>query len=289
MRYLLHLRLPAALTAPLAALLLVAPAHAAPTIEVHVLEACGPITASGYYTVAADLHIDGEDCFTIAVPDVTLDLGGATIDGNGTPGTAGIRVLPAADNAQVQHGTVSHFDTGVEINAGEATVTRLTLQNNGTGIALNQADGGEIERNVISQSASYAVAVQNSGRISITNNRIDGSGVYGVWLQGATHSLVAGNIIDGSGNTGVYLGCSANGAGGALDCQPSLDNLIGRNTVTGSGAFNIALDSGNTQNMLLENATSGAGSMDLLDGNDGCAGNRWLFNTFTMISQACTQ
>ncbi|HZQ34561.1 MAG TPA: right-handed parallel beta-helix repeat-containing protein [Dehalococcoidia bacterium] len=289
MRYLLRLRVPAALAALSTALFLVAPVHAAPALDVQVLDACGSITVSGYYTVATDLHVDSGDCFTIAVPDVTLDLGGSAIDGGAAPGSAGIRVLPAATSAQLQHGSISAFATGIEIDAADATVTRITLQNNGTGIQLYQADGATVERNVVTQSGLYGVAVQDSSQITVAGNRIDGSGVYGAWLRSTTHSLIARNAIDGSGVSGVYLGCSPNGASGVLDCQPSLDNIVGRNTVTNSGSSNIAVDAGSTQNMLLENTTSGAGSIDLVDANDGCAENRWLFNTFMTISQSCTQ
>lgn len=285
----LHSRLLLALAALLMALLLAAPVHAAPAIDVQTLDACGPITAGGYYTVTTDLHTDSGACFAIAAPDVTLDLGGRLISGGGAPGAVGVHALPAATSVQIQHGTISDFATGVEIDATDATATRLVLQNNAIGILLKQADGAAIERNVVAQSGLDGIAIQNSSQVTASGNRIDGSGIYGIWLQAVTHSLTASNAIDRSGRIGVYVGCSANGVSGVLDCQPSVDNIVGRNTVTNSGAYNIAVDAGNTLNTLIENATSDAGRTDLLDANDGCAENHWLFNSFTTIAQSCTQ
>lgn len=279
----------AVLLAPLAALLVGAPHPALAAIPVQQLDACGPISVSGYYAVVSDLSANSGDCFTIAVPNVTLDLAGTTLSGSGAEESAGIRVLPAATGVQIQHGTVTGFAIGIDIAATEATVTRVSLPQNGIGARFSQADGGQFERNVVSQTTQHGLVIENSSQVSVVVNQIDTSGVYGVWLKSTDHSLVAGNTVDGAGDTGIYLGCSPSGISNVLDCPPSLDNSVGRNSVTNSGSVNIGVDAGNTLNMVLENTTSGAGAFDLADATAGCDSNRWLFNTFGNSNQSCVQ
>src|SRR3712207_3897356 len=81
----------------------------------------------------ADLHCAG-DALVVVADDVTIDLGGHTLSGDGT-GT-GI-VLRCGDaecpgrSFEVRRGTISGFAAGIDASGGRATVERVVFTGNG--------------------------------------------------------------------------------------------------------------------------------------------------------------
>lgn len=55
-----------------------------------VTASCQTISQSGSYKLTQDLTANGNDCFTIAASNVTLDLGGHTLNGQGIDGGFGV-------------------------------------------------------------------------------------------------------------------------------------------------------------------------------------------------------
>jgi hypothetical protein len=54
----------------------------------------------------------------IGADDVTLDLGGRTLDGSGAPGSAGVR-LAGRRGVKIVGGTVAGFATGIALDSSD--------------------------------------------------------------------------------------------------------------------------------------------------------------------------
>jgi CSLREA domain-containing protein len=188
------------------------------------------------------------DALIIGAGNITVDLGGRTIDGI----NQGVGVLNNGhDNVVITGGFIQEFDFAVQLNAGTAgnVVSGLTtLGNQDGGIQLANADQGGVGN-------------------TVRDNRIEGS-IYSVaLLSGTSAAVVRGNTITAGADNGVYV-FGSNG------------NTIEANTIFDLSGAGVALEnaSGNTvlRNTIAE--TSGGGvalGADLLPANNNrVEGNR---------------
>src|SRR3954447_25231722 len=92
--------------------------------------ACGSVVMKST-TLRADLANCPADGLVIGADNITLDLGGRTIDGIGTTEeSAGVR-LAGRHGVTVQGGTVREFDYGVKLDAADGnTVRRISATRN---------------------------------------------------------------------------------------------------------------------------------------------------------------
>jgi hypothetical protein len=117
----------------LALLLVPATAQAQPS--------CGD-TITQDTTLTADLACDGTGYLGAALKisgaaDITLDLGGHTLTGNGS--FVGI-AMGYSQNMTIRHGTVTGFTIGLFLSHSTATVERIKANRNGGGIDLASGD-----------------------------------------------------------------------------------------------------------------------------------------------------
>ena len=132
-------------------------AAALTTLGITALLAFGAGPAAASHVQCADvitedttLDSDLVDCPWIGVviraDDVTLDLDGHTIDGDGDEYGAGIHSA-GFDGVTIEGGTVTEFEDGVRLDGRESIVRRLTLRANyRTGITVS-GSGHRIEHN----------------------------------------------------------------------------------------------------------------------------------------------
>ena len=165
------------------------------------INSCQTIGESGSYQLTRNLRASG-DCIIIAVDNVTIDLDGFTIEGDGTGQGVGDADI-SRQNITVRNGTVTNFRIGV---------------------SLAKPGGDHSVRSVVEKIR----AVQNtffgirSGRNSVVRDCIaNDNGTSGMFVSGG---LIVGNIANNNSSTGILALC------------PS--NLIG-NIASGNGAFNI--------------------------------------------------
>lgn len=240
-------RRPMALATALA-LLLLGTAFTAPVSAAHV--ACGLVI-----TESTTLHSDVGPCpgdgLIVAADGVVLDLNGHEVRGvNGAEETAGV-VLRRVSGVTVTNGTVTGFDAGVVVGAGDANVVRrLTVVDNvGNSLACNLGDG---------------IAVFNSQRNLITDNAVAHNGV-------------------GAGGYGIAM--LPNGPLGPV--VRSSGNTVRGNTVVANTTDGIHVPRGSTDNALVANQGSGNVRYDGADLNDQCDDNSWVRNAFVTVSQPC--
>src|SRR5262249_4175831 len=104
---------------------------------------CGD-SISASVTLTTDLTCPGNGLI-ITAPDVTLDLGGHTIAGNGSNRGViiGVGLTSALTGDTVRNGTISRFSTGLELgNLQNVTASKLTLLNDGESSSAAIDTGG---------------------------------------------------------------------------------------------------------------------------------------------------
>ena len=222
--------------------------------------ACGQeITAN--ITLDGDLHCTSGPALIVTADNVTVDLGGHTISGNGdaTASSPGI-LLRNVKGVTVQKGTIQHFGAGVAINGGANNVIQnLTLQDNvgdaagdyGDGVAISDSSGNTVRGNTVRRNGPFSgISLVGKSQKNVIqenvvtdNNMLPGNPqrgrqCMGIRMEGpaANDNKVIGNTVTGSGADGiVVLPTCANPQGGCAGTPGNEGNEISKNTSNGNG------------------------------------------------------
>jgi parallel beta-helix repeat protein len=265
-----------------------------------------PVHVSCGETIAKDTKLANDliDCpgngLVIGADDITLDLNGHTIDGDGdgfdscaTDCDAGVDNTGHA-RITVKHGTIREFVEGVAVEGASANrVEDLSTSGQAHGgVFVEQstdvavrggrsvADGGgvfvvassdvTVERNSVSGNEFAAIGVFASDHVLISRNTISDSGHSGIGiLDGSRENRVEGNSISGGHTAGIAI---EGGSG---------DNRVKGNSIADSDEAGIFLD-GADHNTLTGNVSDGGeGGVDLEDSDDNLvARNSFRGNAF---------
>lgn len=190
-------------------------AHAAPT----PISACGAISSPGSYVLTNNLTASG-DCLRIRADDVTLDMDGFTMFGDGS----GNAITVDATRFTVRNGSMIKFGVGIGLlsysllDVPGNVIERVRISNMaGWGVGGGSAT---VRDSVFTGNGNTAMGL-NEGSL-VTGNRVVGNKAGIAVAQG---SVVSGNVVHSNGNSGIVANC------------PSL--VLG-NTATGS-TFNLTL------------------------------------------------
>jgi parallel beta-helix repeat protein len=207
-------------------------------------------------TVDTMLHTDLVDCpnngIVIGADNITLDLNGHTIDGNGVPSDCpsdmmcdlGVDNLAGHDGVAIIDGTIRQFGVAVfATGVADNRLRDLTISDNSDiGIILRESVAAVIDKNLFSNTGTNAVVLLDSQNALVSRNSTSGSHGYAILLSAVDHSSVRDNRIDGDRHgLGVFAG--------------SAGNAVERNAVSHT-----------------------AGAIDI---GDGAAGNRVDYNRLT--------
>jgi parallel beta-helix repeat protein len=197
----------------------------------------------------------------IGADDVTLDLNGHTIDGDGELGCDdfyacdyGVDNTAGHDGVTVENGNIRDFATAAFVlEAGDNRLRRLSASHNVLGGMLVVASpGARIERNSISANGldtdQAGLIVFDSSDVRIETNSVSDNGDIGMFLQGVDDSRVERNSVSGNPEAGVILDGNQNKVS---------DNRASKN---GDG-----ISVGGDGNTIVENRVS-----DSLACDDGC-------------------
>jgi hypothetical protein len=201
-------------------LMLVLAVDARPAAAQISFPACGTINNSGSYALTGNLSATGT-CITVDADDVTIDLKGFTISGNGTgTGIFSPVGFPSHTNLSILNGTIKGFGTGIFVDGTGLSVENVrVLSNQSTGIAgpactirnntvrFNQGTGiscgGVITGNIVDHNTGDGI---NASGV-ITGNSVDSNGADGIFA--GEDSVVIGNTASFNGNIGIEVGCRA--------------------------------------------------------------------------------
>ena len=260
------------------------PVHDMPSV------ACGAeITADT--TLDADLKCSGGPALIVTADNITLDLGGHTISGDGTTTAShpGI-LLRNVKGVTIQKGTVQHFGAGVAIEGGANNVVQnMTLQDNvgdadsdyGDGIAISSSSGNKVQGNTVRRNGPFSgismVGPSTNNQILanvVTDNNMlpgdpsRGRQDMGIRVEGpaANNNVISGNTVTGSGADGiVVLPTCANPQTGCAGTPGNEGNEISKNMshkngTSGNGSgirlFTVAAPVAPTKTTISDNVTN---------------------------------
>jgi hypothetical protein len=199
------------------------PAHAAGP-------GCGSVVTKST-TLQRNLIDCPGDGLVIGADNLTLDLGGHTIDGSAGPATAGIR-LAGHRGVTVRRGSLQEFGNGVLLDAasGNALVRVTVTRSVGRGIQLqNGSHGNRLEFDVSRDNGSSGFALIASDRNVVTRATGTGNGFSGLQGFTASHNRVVGGTFTGN-RRGIGLLEGAHG------------NLVAGNVLSGNTEDAVGID-----------------------------------------------
>jgi len=170
------------------------------------------ITQGGYYYVTRPLAGTGADGITISASNVTLDLGGFTLTGNGS-GSA-VNALGGVRNITVRNGATRTWSIGINLGAAtQSLVERVQSSSNASsGIivsvhsevresnaSLNNFAGIYVTKAVIRNSSitENQTGILSTGGSVIRDVFVSANTVDGINLQGNGNSVINSDILPG--------------------------------------------------------------------------------------------
>ncbi len=205
----------------------------------------GPASASHVScgdTITADTTLDSDliDCpdngIVIGADDITLDLNGHTIDGDGElredcPEDVicddGVVALDHM-HVTVRNGTLQEFALGaLTVGASENRLLDLSITDNMfPGVVIGESTGTELSRSVVSRNGvdtdEAGVVVFHASGSSVVRNVISDNGDIGVFSEGAEDSIFARNVLSGNQEAAMLL-------------EDSNRNIFDRNRIVRNG------------------------------------------------------
>jgi parallel beta-helix repeat protein len=239
------------------------------SISQHAGQALAQVACGDAITQNTTLNSDLSNCskmvggivrgVVIGAPNITLDLGGHTIDGvgvgNGVDNTAG------GERVTIKHGRIREFEVGVSLaNATRNRLTDLWSSRNGDGIVLSQSENNQIESNITSDSANTGIALDTKS----DNNRVEKNSSFdnvnfGIAVEKTSNdNSIRRNTASDNGGSGIFVESSSTGtqiernvanrnvADGIFVDNPSASNTLTRNTANNNGVWGINAASGVT-------------------------------------------
>lgn len=204
------------------------PAHAA-------APNCGAVVVKST-TLRANLTNCPGDGLVIGADNLTLDLGGHTIDGTGAAGFVGVR-LTARHGVIVTRGRITEFGNGVGLGSGSNgnRLDSLTVTaSNGSGIAVYESNDNVVSHVNSSGNGTSGIRALAADRNRFVDSTFAGNPVAGIEVvEGSNHNRLTGNVVTGSGEVGIGIDLSD-------------DNLISGNRADGN-VNGIGYNSNRTQ------------------------------------------
>jgi parallel beta-helix repeat protein len=248
---------------------------------------CGMVVTTSI-TASNDLACTG-DGLVVGAANITLNLGGHTIDGDDDAGDYGIS-NNGFDNVKIKNGQITDFFEGVKLvgDADKNEITNLEIRSSsGDGIDFSTtSDQATVKNNRILQNVT-GIDLSATGH-TITGNRFVANTGDGMDVR-TNGSLVANNVVTLNGNQGMEVTggnntiqknlVSRNASFGiALMTADATSNLVKLNQVFGNGSIGLFVDSMSTSNTLDSNVLVGNAN-DGLDVNGAGGTNTIKKNT----------
>ena len=214
-------------------------------------------------TITADTKLDSDlvNCpskgIVIGADNITLDLNGHTLGGDGVPAGScldegvcdvGISNEAGHTGVTIKGGAVHDFDVGVSVSGSENRIQRVAAASNSTfGVVVGDSTETRVDHNSVDGGvASILMFSSNDSRID--HNSLTGSDGYSMPIFSSSHNRIEQNVLEGDQH-------------GILLEESSDDNEIRGNRISHGGSIEIAHYS---DNRVEENALTNPGDGMLL-------------------------
>ena len=179
-----------------------------------------PRSCGDTITTDTKLHRDLVNCpnngIVIGANNITLDLNGHLIDGDGTPFPGcrqndfcdtGVENSAGHDGVRIEGGKLREFALGVVVfRARDSRLRDLSSsRNSDVGVFIGESTDSRIEKSSFVNSAGSGIVLIDSPDNSIERNSVARSGLSGVYLSGCDHSRIDRNVVRGSGAVGLEV------------------------------------------------------------------------------------
>jgi parallel beta-helix repeat protein len=235
-------------------------------------------------TITTDTTLDSDlvNCpnngIVIGANNITLDLNGHTIDGDGTPvdpcpeGEAcdvGVLNRAGYDRLTIVGGTIRQFGVGIVVEGGAAHNRLHHLAVSDTtdvGIFVADSTNSVIEKTSMSDPGVVGLVLVDSQHALVARNSVSGSTGYAVFMFGVDDSRIQHNRLDADQH-GFLLGGSARNlvrsnavsdSGGGIEVvEGATANRVEHNRFTNTGDGMLVGDASDT--LIRHNLVTGAG------------------------------
>jgi parallel beta-helix repeat protein len=213
-------------------------------------------------TITTDTTLDGDllNCpnngIVIGADNITLDLNGHTVDGDGTPldpcpeGQAcdvGVLNRAGHDRLTIMGGTIRQFGVGIVVEGGAAHPRLHQLaasDNTDFGIIVVESTDSVIEKTSMSDNGVSGLILADSRRALVARNTVTGSHGYamnffGVDASRIQHNKLNGNdhgmqVVEGSSHNTIRSNAVSHSGGSAIEVGGE-DNRVEHNRLRDNG------------------------------------------------------
>jgi parallel beta-helix repeat protein len=221
------------------------------------IQQCQTLSRPGAYVVARNLSAAG-DCLVVATSNVSIDLGGFNITGNGSGAGITDRGVPLS-GITVRNGAVVGFANGINLASSHAMIIEGIRAIGNSNVGIFAGHYSLVRGNLAVGNGS--ANTNGGGGISVhlgpgfvgsssTISDNNASGNPGNGIVASSNSTITGNTASNNGNDGIAVvfggtlsnnTASRNGRDGlSVDCQT---NLVG-NTARDNVVFDVHQISG---------------------------------------------
>jgi len=170
---------------------------------IRTIDRCRDLTVEdrSSFILVNDIVSFGQDCLIVNSSNITIDLNGFAIVGQGTG--KGITAHSAIQGVTVRNGTVRGFAVGVSLGGSGNLVENVRVENNtDTGMFLGASSIAN--RLVVQGNWRNGVILSTAGTIKDSSVRANGNAPDSIGLSAGPGSTVTGNTLWANTGTGLF-------------------------------------------------------------------------------------
>ena len=239
------------------------------------------VSCGATITTNTKLNSDLTNCpnegIVIGADNITLDLNGHSIRGDGTPVAScpdgafcdvGIDNTAGHTGVTIKDGSVNGFDIGIVVfGASDNRIQRISLTDDARlGMLVGDSQQTLIDHNSAVGDGTSGIVMFNSHDNRIEHNSVTGEHGYAIPVFGSDHNRLEKNMLDGNDH-GILLDTSndnevkgnriSHSGGSSIDIGPAHGNRIEENVLSDNGDGMVVSNS--HDNLISNNTVTGTG------------------------------
>jgi len=243
---------------------------------------CGAVLVAAT-TLTRDLTNCPNNGIVVGANDVTLDLNGHTIGGDGIPVPScpdGASCDVGIDNSAghvgvtIRGGSVHGFDVGVLVLGASAShIQRISTSNDtSVGVIVGDSVRSSIDHNSSMHDGLSGILIYGSHDVRVAHNSVSAAHGYAIPVFGSSHNRFEQNVLNGNDH-GILLDSSNDNAvtgnrifhsgGSSIDVGPASGNRVVQNVLIDNGDGVVLTEARNNQ--ISDNTVLGTGSFGFPD------------------------